>query len=75
MARKPKSVSEIDKEIEALKAKRTEALEAQAAHVGKLAAKAELTTLDIPDADLLREFKAIADRFRSKPKASAAPSH
>lgn len=75
MARKPKSVLEIDKEIEALKAARVEALEAQAAHVGKLAAKADLTTLDITDADLLKEFKAIAERFRKQQITSPAASH
>lgn len=75
MARRPKSIADIDKEIEALKAQRVEALDAQAAHIGKLAAKADLTTLDIPDADLLKEFKAIAERFRGKGKASAAPAH
>lgn len=74
MARKPKSVADIDKEIEALKAARVEALDAQAAHVGKLAAKAELTMLDISDADLVKEFKAIAERFRAQGTAPAAAS-
>lgn len=74
MARKPKSVVEIDKEIEALKAARVQALEAQATHVGKLAAKADLTALDISDADLLREFKAIAERFRKQQTASSVAS-
>lgn len=74
MARKPKSVADIDREIEALKAQRVEALEAQAEHVGKLAAKAGLTTLDISDADLLKDFKALAERFQrpSTPQTSAS---
>ena len=71
MARKSKSVTDIDKEIEALKVARTAALDAQAAHIGKLAAKAELTLLDISDAALLKEFRTIAERFR---KQGAAPS-
>lgn len=75
MARRPKSIADIDKEIEALKAQRTEALEAKGVHIGKLAAKAELTTLDIPDADLLKEFKAIAERFRGESKATVAGTH
>lgn len=75
MARKQKSVADIDKEIEALKAKRAEALEAQAAHIGKLAEKAGLTTLEIADADLLKEFKAVAGRFRKRPTTPAASSH
>ncbi|WP_029064087.1 TraC family protein [Labrenzia sp. DG1229] len=70
MARKSKSVADIDKEIEALKNRRLEALEAQAAHIGKIAAKAELTMLEISDADLLKEFKAIAERFRGRPAPS-----
>ena len=71
MARKSKSVTDIDKEIEALKVARTAALDAQAAHIGKLAAKAELTLLDISDAAMLKEFRAIAERFR---KPGAAPT-
>jgi len=75
MARKPKSVADIDREIEALKAQRVEALEAQAELVGKLAAKAGLTTLDISDADLLKEFKALAERFQKRPASPASASH
>ena len=72
MARKPKSVTDIDKEIEALKAQRAKALDARAEQIGKIAAKADLTLLDIADAELLKEFKEIADRFRGKPKTSVA---
>lgn len=71
MARKPKSVVDIDKEIEALKAQRVAALEARADQIGKIAAKADLTNLEITDAELLKEFQAIADRFRRKTTASA----
>lgn len=75
MARKPKSVIDIDKEIEALKAQRVAALDARAEQVGKIAARAELTLLEITDAELLKEFQQIADRFRRKPApASAAQS-
>lgn len=74
MARRSKSVTDIDKEIEALKVARTAAMDAQAAHIGKLAAKAELTLLDISDAALLEEFRAIAERFRKQGAASAAAS-
>ncbi len=74
MARKPKSVGEFDEEIKALQAKRAEALEARAAHIGKLADKAGLTMLDFADDALLKEFKAIADRFQNPPKtAPSAP--
>lgn len=73
MARKPKSVTDIDKEIAALKAQRTEALTARAEQIGKIAAKADLTMLEITDADLLKEFQAIADRFRRKTSAPTPP--
>lgn len=66
MARKPRSVSDIDAEIEALKKQRKEALEAQSAHIGRLAAKAGLTGLDISDAELVKEFEAVAARFQNK---------
>lgn len=66
MARKTKSVTDIDKQIEALRAQRVATLEARADHVGKIAAKADLTTLEIGDADLLKEFQQIVERFRHK---------
>lgn len=75
MAKKTKSVADIDREIKALQAKRTEALEAQSAHVGNLAARAGLTELDIPDADLLKEFKAIAERFQKASTNAASAGH
>jgi len=75
MARKPKSVVDIDKEIEALKAARAAAMDARAAHIGKLAAKAELTMLDMSDADLLEAFKTIAVRFRKQGATPAAAPH
>lgn len=75
MARKSKSVADIDKEIAALQAQREEALESRAVQIGKIAAKAELNMLDISDAELLREFKAIAERFRAPPKASIPASN
>ena len=73
MARKPKSVIDIDKEIEALRAQRVASIEARADQIGKIAAKADLTTLEISDAELLKEFQAIADRFRRKTDASDTP--
>ncbi|GFE67037.1 TraC family protein [Litoreibacter roseus] len=72
MARKPKSVADFDEEIRALQAKRAEALEARAAHIGKLADKAGLTMLEFADDALLKEFKAIAQRFQNQPKAAPA---
>jgi uncharacterized protein YydD (DUF2326 family) len=66
MAKKPKSITDIDQQIETLKAQRVAVLETRAAHIGKIAAKADLTTLEISDATLLREFQQIADRFRRK---------
>ncbi|MDF1670220.1 MAG: TraC family protein [Roseovarius sp.] len=75
MARKPKSVIDIDKEIEALKAQRVAAMDARAEQIGKIAARADLTLLEITDAELLKEFQQIADRFRRKtPPAPAAKS-
>jgi hypothetical protein len=74
MARKPKSVIDIDKEIEALKAQRIASLEARADQIGKIAAKADLATLEISDAELLKEFQAIADRFRRKSATPHAPN-
>ena len=74
MARKQKTVSEIDREIDALKAQRIAALEARADHIGKLAAKAGLTGVDISDAELLKEFKAIADRFQRQAETRSASS-
>jgi uncharacterized protein YydD (DUF2326 family) len=70
MARKPKSVIDIDKEIETLKAQRVAALETRAEQIGKIAAKADLNILEISDADMLKEFQAIAERFRHKATAS-----
>jgi len=74
MARKQKSVTDIDKEIEALKAQRLAALEARADQIGKIAAKADLTNLAIADAELLKEFQAIAERFRGKPQPPSSPN-
>lgn len=70
MARKPKSVIDIDKEIETLKVQRIAALEARAEQIGKIAAKADLNILEISDANMLKEFQAIAERFRHKAMAS-----
>ncbi len=74
MARKSKSVTDIDNEIEALKTQRTAALDARADQVGKIAAKADLTTLAISDADLLKEFQQIAERFRRKTTPTSTTS-
>lgn len=74
MARKPKSVADIDREIEALKAQRVAALEGRADQIGKIAGKAGLTTLEITDAELMKEFQAMADRFRRKTSTAMAQS-
>lgn len=76
MARKPKSVIDIDidKEIETLKAQRLAVLDARADQVGKIAAKADLTMLAISDAELLKEFQQIADRFRRKTTPTSTTS-
>ncbi|MCQ0090625.1 TraC family protein [Roseovarius sp. M141] len=74
MARKPKSVTDIDKEIETLKAQRSAALEARAAQIGKIAAKADLTVLEISDADLLKEFRQVAERFRRNTAPPRTPN-
>lgn len=74
MVRKPKSVVDIDKEIETLKTQRIAALDARAAHIGKIAAKADLTTSDLSDADLLKEFQQIAARFRRVSAPTGLPN-
>ncbi len=66
MARKPRTLAEIDTEIEALKQQRQKALDQRSALIGKLAAKAGLVELDVPDAELLKEFGAIVDRLRNQ---------
>lgn len=75
MARKQKSVADIDKEIEALEAQRAAALNTRSEQIGKLAGKAELNVLDIPDSFLLKEFKAIAERFRNSRKTQGVASN
>lgn len=74
MARKSRTVLEIDAEIEALKRQRREAIDQRSAQIGKLAAKAGLVELDVSDGDLLKEFGAIAARLRDRPgsKSKAA---
>ncbi|WP_136661783.1 TraC family protein [Nitratireductor sp. XY-223] len=74
MARRPRTLAEIDTEIEALKQQRQKALDQRSALIGKLAAKAGLVELDVPDAELLKEFGAIADRLRNRsgPNAKTA---
>ena len=70
MARRPKSVADVEREIEALKQQRQSLLNARAEQIGKLAAKAELHTLDITDKELLKMFEDLVARFRAK----AAPA-
>ena len=71
MARKPRTVSEFDAEIEALKQQRQKAVDQRSAHIGKLAAKAGLVELDVSDAELLKEFGAIAGRLRNRSDPNA----
>ena len=71
MARKPRTVSEFDAEIEALKQQRQKAVDRRSEQIGQLAAKAGLVELDVPDADLLKAFREIADRLRNQPGPNA----
>ena len=65
MARKPRTVSEFDAEIEALKRQRQNAVDRRSKQIGQLAAKAGLVELDVTDAELVKEFGEIADRLRN----------
>ena len=70
MARR-RTVLEIDAEIDALKRQRQEVVTQRSAHIGKLAAKAGLVELDVTDAELLKEFEAIAARLQEKSRPAS----
>lgn len=82
MARKSPAETKADKlaKLEALKAEITRLDEREATRLGRLAMKAGLADLAIPDADLLAAFQDLAGRFRQSPQkpapapASALPS-
>jgi hypothetical protein len=44
-----------------------------AARIGRLALRAGLVEIDLSDADLLREFSSIRERFRATPADRTAP--
>ena len=68
--RRRTTLSDIDEQIEQLKAKRHHMVQQRAERFSKIAAQAGLAEVDITDNEALEAFKAIADRFR-RPAARA----
>jgi len=62
--RRRTTLSDIDEQIEQLKAKRRNMVQQRAERFSKIAAQAGLAEVDISDDEALEAFKAIADRFR-----------
>lgn len=73
MARKNLSERRAEKiaQLAALEAEIASLEEAAAKRLGKLAVRAGLADLDLKEAELLREFAAIAARFRGQPEIAA----
>ena len=74
--RRRTTLSDIDEQIEQLKAKRRNMVQQRAERFAKIAAQAGLAEVDISDDEALEAFKAIADRFRrpaARPNGSAPP--
>ena len=70
------TLSDIDEQIEQLKAKRRNMVQQRAERFAKIAAQAGLAEVDISDDEALEAFKAIADRFRrpaARTNGSAPP--
>ena len=68
--RRRTTLSDLDEQIEQLKAKRRHMVQQRAERFSKIAAQAGLAEVDISDDEALEAFKAIADRFR-RPTARA----
>ena len=68
--RRRTTLSDIDEQIEQLKAKRRHMVQQRAERFARIAAQAGLAEVDISDDEALQAFKAIADRFR-RPAARA----
>src|SRR5215210_770645 len=74
--RRRTTLSDIDEQIEQLKAKRRHMVQQRAERFAKIAAQAGLAEVDISDDEALEAFKAIADRFRrpaARTNGSAPP--
>jgi hypothetical protein len=74
--RRRTTLSDIDEQIEQLKAKRRHMVQQRAERFSKIAAQAGLAEVDISDDEALEAFKAIADRFRrpaARTNGSAPP--
>ena len=74
--RRRTTLSDIDEQIEQLKAKRRNMVQQRAERFAKIAAQAGLAEVEISDDEALEAFKAIADRFRrpaARPNGSAPP--
>lgn len=75
MARKTLSERKADKlaELNRIKAELAELESKAAERIGKIALSAGLGDLDIEDAELRKEFEAIASKFRKGEAKQAAP--
>lgn len=69
--RRVASVEDIDAQIAKLMEKKKKLLDKRLADFGRLAEKARLLELDIPEENLLEALRELADRFRGTP----APAH
>ena len=76
MARKTLSERKADKlaELNRIKAELAELESKAAERIGKIALSAGLGDLDIEDAELRKEFEAIASKFRKGEAKQAAPA-
>lgn len=68
------TIAEIDAQIETLRAKRKNLLVKANERFARLALKAGLAELDIPDSEFDAVFAEIATRFRERVHATARPS-
>ncbi len=75
MARKTLSERKADKlaELNRIKAELAELESKAAEHIGRLALSVGLGDLDIEDAELRKEFEAIASKFRKKEGKQTSP--
>ena len=74
--RRRTTLSDIDEQIEQLKAKRRNMVQQRAERFAKIAAQAGLAEVEISDDEALEAFKALADRFRrptARTNGSAPP--
>ena len=75
--RRRTTLSDIDEQIEQLKAKRRHMVQQRAERLARISARAGLADVDISDDEALEAFKALADRFRrpaARTNGSAPPA-